>query len=165
MTADPASLERLHDLVLPPAAPWWPPAPGWLWLLGMLGVIALALLLRGFVQWQRNRYRREALALLAALEAGPAEQLAAGVAEILKRAALTAYPRTEVATLTGTAWFAFLDRTGGTRFAAGAGAALEAAVHGEVPGACDGATGLAVLAEARAWVRRHRPELPAGGAA
>jgi lauroyl/myristoyl acyltransferase len=36
------------------------------------------------------------------------------MAELLKRAALTAFPRDQVARLTGPAWFTFLDCTGRT---------------------------------------------------
>ena len=41
MTPDPTSLERLHDIVLPPPVPWWPPAPGWYWVMGLLGALLL----------------------------------------------------------------------------------------------------------------------------
>ena len=39
MTLDPAHLHRLHDLVLPPTVPGWPPAPGWY---GVFALLALA---------------------------------------------------------------------------------------------------------------------------
>jgi hypothetical protein len=161
MNSDPGSLDRLHDIVLPDPTPWWPPAPGWLWLLGLGAVMTLVLLLRALMRWQRNRYRREALAELAKLEAsagksgpGPAELL--GVAELLKRVALTAWPRDRVATLTGPDWFAFLDRSGGTRFSSGLGAALEAANYGAVGTAWDAQRFGELTAEARRWIRRHR---------
>ena len=85
----------------------------------------LVLVLRSLLHWQHNRYRREALAELARHESAlvdPARRADAlsAMAELLKRAALTAFPRGQVATLTGPAWFAFLDRTGRTAaFSAG----------------------------------------------
>ena len=158
MSPDPTSLDRLYDIVVPAPALWWPPAPGWLWLLGALVVIALALGLRAFARWQQNRYRREALSALAALQAAATDVtvLLRGMAEILKRTALTAYPRIEVAALTGPAWFEFLDRTGDTRFSNGLGNSLEQATY---LGRADG-TDIDVRAladEVRTWIRRHGP--------
>jgi hypothetical protein len=159
---DPTSLARLHDIVLPPPLPWWPPAPGWLWLLGIVAVVALVLLLRGFIRWQRNRYRREALVELARLvaagrnEAGPGDALL-GLSELLKRTALTAFPRERVAALSGAEWFAFLVATGGTRFAQGPGAMFEAALYGAGETGLDDKGFLELAALARAWIRQHRP--------
>src|SRR6187549_271512 len=101
MNPDPTSLDRLHDIVAPPPVPWWPPAPGWYWILGFVLVLLLVLVLRGILRWQHNRYRREALAELDRQEAALAapEQRAvalASIAGLLKRAALSAWPRTEV---------------------------------------------------------------------
>ena len=106
MTPDPTSLDRLHDIVAPPPVPWWPPAPGWYFVLGILAVAGIALTIRGIHRWQSNRYRREALAewqrlqpLLVADDTR-AEALAS-LAELLKRTALSAFPRRRVASLTG----------------------------------------------------------------
>ena len=40
MKPDPASLENLRDIAVPPPVPWWPPAPGW-WVLGLLALLVL----------------------------------------------------------------------------------------------------------------------------
>jgi Domain of unknown function (DUF4381) len=158
MTTDAASLARLHDIVVPPPVPWWPPAPGWLWLLGFAALVALALSVRGFIHSQQNRYRREALAELSRLEAtakDAATHLRAieQIAGVLKRAALTAYGRETVAALTGPDWFAFLDRTGGTRFGAGLGAAMENALYRSAQADTVDVTELA--GEVRKWIRNH----------
>ncbi len=155
MTPDAGSLDRLHDILAPPAAPWWPPAPGWLWLLAFLGIAALALLLALFIRFQRNRYRREALDALARLDLDAGTRRLTGVAEVLKRTALTAYPRTEVAALTGAQWYAFLDRVGGTGFSQGLGERLDACVH--TGRAADAELYAQSLAEIRRWIRAHRP--------
>jgi hypothetical protein len=159
MNADQASLERLHDIVAPPLAPWWPPAPGWLWLLGMLVVLAVVLLVRGAVYWQRNRYRREALAELAQITAATNPTTDVDklwhMAHLLKRTALTAYTRQQVASVTGPVWFAFLDRTGGTHFSDGLGAALEQAIYQGDSTGWDTARVSELGDEVRCWIRHH----------
>ena len=135
MNTDPTSLDRLHDIIVPTPVPWWPPAPGWWWVMGAALLFLLAVSFRAFARWQHNRYRREALGRLAILGPAlkdPSRRGAAllEMAELLKRTALTAWPRDQVASLTGPDWFKFLDRTGrGTRFSDGLGELLESAVH------------------------------------
>ncbi|MCO8120770.1 DUF4381 domain-containing protein [Stieleria sp. TO1_6] len=139
MKTDATSLDKLHDIIVPAPVPWWPPAPGWYWVLGFTLVALLALLLRWLIHWQQNRYRREALAVLSeqvsllAKSDQSTDRRAASLltlAELLKRTAVTAFPRDRVATLTGRQWFEFLDQTGrGTSFVGGAGARLEDAVY------------------------------------
>ena len=62
---DLANLANLYDIVVPePASLWWPLAPGW-W--AVIGLVFLALILiawRLAVVWRRNAYRRVALAEL-----------------------------------------------------------------------------------------------------
>ncbi len=135
MKPDPTSLDLLHDLVAPPAAPWWPPAPGWDFVLGALAVALLVMAVRAIIRWQHNRYRREALAewkRQAERLHTPGERASAlaALCELLKRAALTAFPRREVASLHSSEWLAFLDRTAGTNaFSNAEGAALERAAY------------------------------------
>jgi hypothetical protein len=167
---DPTSLERLHDIVAPPPAPWWPPAPAWYWVLGFFFGGVLVLLILALVRWQRNRYRREALAELARLEPAlgePATRAAAlgALAELLKRAALTAFPREQVANLTGPDWFEFLDHTGRTTgFSEGGGVILERAVYDpRSAAALDEPRARELLSLVRHWLARHRVEAVIGG--
>jgi hypothetical protein len=54
----------------------------------------------------------------------------AALAELLKRTALSAFPREEVAALTGAKWLAFLNRTGAAmEFPTNVGALLESAAY------------------------------------
>ncbi|QJE98832.1 DUF4381 domain-containing protein [Luteolibacter luteus] len=145
MNEDPTSLDRLHDLVVPPPAPWWPLAPGWWILLGFIAALVLGWLLKSFIRWQKNRYRREALAMLQ-------DTPVAGLSALVKRVALSAWPREEVADLTGPAWLRFLDRTGGMNlFVAGAGKPLENVAFDPAAKSDDKALRRAV----KEWIVKH----------
>src|SRR5262245_1027939 len=118
--ADPADLSNLRDLALPAEVALWPPAPGW-WVVAAVAVASAAILSVAAVgRHRRNAYRREALRELDRVDPG-------GISTVLKRAALAAWPREQVAALSGAAWLAFLDRTGRTTaFTQGAGRHIEA---------------------------------------
>lgn len=115
---DPASLDRLHDIFVPPPVPWWPPAPGW-YLLAALTVLLLTLLIaRQVMRWRADAYRRAAIAKLNLLLTGGVVGATAAsklheAAEILKRTALAAAPRGEVAGLSGGSWISWLNQYGG----------------------------------------------------
>jgi type VI protein secretion system component VasK len=114
--ADP--LAQLHDIHLatPPGA--WPLALGW-WLLLF---IALACLI-GVVYALRRHLRhpkRAALRELAQLhqryqQHGDIGHVMATLSQLLRRAALTRYPRQRIAALHGPAWLDFLDHAGKTK--------------------------------------------------
>ena len=96
MTDDPGSLDKLHDLALPDPVSLWPPAAG-------IVVVALALLAvlailgwRAAARYRANAYRRAALAALGATSHDDRAAVEA-VSAVLKRAALVAYPRPQVA--------------------------------------------------------------------
>jgi hypothetical protein len=145
-------LDQLHDIVEPPPVSMMPATWGWA-VVGAAMLAVLGLLLWLYARHRRaTAYRRAALAeldmLAPRLEAGDATALAAAET-LLRRTALAAFPRAQVATLTGSDWLAFLDRTGGD-FAA-VGPALAAAPYAPAP-AFDGA---AALRAARHWIARH----------
>jgi len=152
--SDPADLSNLRDIVMPTDVPIWPPAPGW-WIVGAAVVASAALLVAMVaVRYRRNAYRRAALNELAGVETLSAIVAAQRITAILKRAALVAFPRAEVAGLSGEAWLSFLDRTAGKdTFTAGPARFLPSLAFGDRQGAADLP---AIAAAARAWVRDHR---------
>jgi len=168
VTTDPTSLDRLHDIIVPPPVPWWPPAPGWYWVLGILFVVVLVLVLRLVLHWLHNRYRREALDELARQKTNLADvqrraTAITAIAELLKRTALSVFPRESVASLTGPPWLAFLNRTRGRAavLSDDTGEWLEAVAY--EPSAAQGldeqrARELASFA--RDWITHHRVDLP-----
>ena len=156
--ADP--LAELRDIHLPGQIETWPPAPGW-WLLALL---LLAAVIAGFAflirRWRANRYRREARVALRALHnSWQAQQddqaYLTDLQVLLKRTALTRFPREDVASLTGEAWVQFLDHsTGSHDFSLGAAEVLidgnyRNDVEIDVP---------ALQASALNWIERHDPK-------
>jgi Ca-activated chloride channel family protein len=123
-----------------------PATPAWI-VLGAVLALACILLLRRYRRHARaEAYRRDALRALDAAGEDPA-----AIAVVLRRAALSAYPRRDVAGLHGEAWLRFLDEAyGGTGFASGPGRVISTAPYRSV----SADPGLAALA--RDWVRRHR---------
>jgi hypothetical protein len=154
MNADP--LAALRPLHAPDPIGWWPPAPLW-WLAGLLSLVLVGLGIRAL--WRhvrRNRYRRAAQRALSAAwrdAAGQPDRFAAQATQLLRRAALTRYGPAPVASLTGGAWLAFLDRSGRMEgFASGPGEALARAPY-DPSAPCDAA---ALERLCRRWLRRHR---------
>jgi hypothetical protein len=75
--------------------------------MAVLAIASIVVAFRVWRLWRANAYRRAALHEL------QRTTTVAGIAEILKRAALVAYPRTDIAALSGSAWCQWLGRTGG----------------------------------------------------
>jgi len=143
----------LRDIHAPALPGIWPPAPGW-WVLAGVGLVLLGLglwwLYRRYRQAQRRRRILDHLADLPGRATGAL--LAAEVSALLKRVALTRYPRTEIAALTGTPWLELLDRTGGGgRFARGPGRVLAEGPYAPAPDF----DADALLALAGDWIRRN----------
>lgn len=151
-TQAPANLiDLINDLTephTPPPVPMTPQTWGW----AALALLILALLALGaWLFWRRHRanaYRRAALVALADAGDDPAR-----IAEILRRTALAAYPRRDIAGLSGPGWLSFLDaQTGGSVFSAGAGRAIATAPY-RPTGPDPDLTGAA-----RDWIRHHKSE-------
>ena len=149
----PQLLDLLQPLSLADPVSWLPRTPGWwvvaVWLLAV-GLVG------GWRQHQhtrRNRYRRAALDKLTQLESRAADDAGIGreIGELLKRTAIAAYPRSEVAKLSGAEWAAFLRRTTNPdTLIDGAADRLARAPYREDPAVHE------LLDPARRWIKAHR---------
>ena len=138
------SILDLRDIVVPDPVSTAPETWGWYVLFALVLVIA-AVATWWLVRRRRaNRYRRVALAAL------PDCTDIASLAVLVKRVCLSAYPRAEVASLSGESWLRFLDSTiDGTPFSTGPGRALDH--YAQAPEDVSGPAGTV-----ETWIRRHR---------
>jgi hypothetical protein len=118
-------IHGIDEVILPDTVSWWPVAPGWQ-VLGLVLVVLLLVKVAGLIKrWWHNRYRREALRQLASIkhQAGmDLHDIVAVLPHYLKVTALQAYPRTQVASLSGSEWLTFLDaHCKGASFTSGVG--------------------------------------------
>ena len=120
-------LINLKDIHLPPDVSIWPPALGW-WILAVVFLLSFVFL----GTWIRRRFalrkpKTEAIRFLNKLQnrqnnTDEALVILRDLSQLLRRAALTFCSDKNVASLHGTAWLDFLDRTGKTtEFTQGAG--------------------------------------------
>ncbi len=102
---------QLRDIHLPESVAWWPPAIGW-WLLPILITVLVVFVFWWFKRIKAQRWRKVALEELAQIRllTDKQQQLKA-ISALLRRVAITCYPREQVASLTGDSWLKFLDST------------------------------------------------------
>jgi Ca-activated chloride channel family protein len=149
----------LIDIPLPPEVSLWPQT--WTFRITIAVVVAAVVVAAWWAirHWWTNRYRREALAELSDIEnahdSGTAENgLAADLALLVRRTALAAFPREQVAALAGPTWLSFLDHTyGGTEFSQGCGRVLESAPYQPPQANMNGSRALIELV--RRWIKVH----------
>jgi len=129
----------------------------WGWLVAGVLVVLLAFAFREWMQRRkrRNAYRQEGLARLEALESRHAIR---ELPRVLRRSALCAWPREEVASLRGEAWIAWLNRTAGRELFETSDADLidRLAYLPETDESLSTASADRLLAAGRSWLRMHR---------
>jgi hypothetical protein len=143
---NPGTLDQLHDFYQPPPPAWMPQTVGSCVIFGLLLLLAAWSAWRIWARWRVNRYRRAALRELDNSEV-------AAVPALLKRTALAAWPRDEVASLSGQAWIEFLESHGGLFTKDTGRLLLDLDYQGTVPQPEDEQ---AIRQAASEWIRRHR---------
>jgi uncharacterized protein DUF4381 len=141
-------LDKLHGFYEPSPPPWAPQTIGWYVLFVVAGLFLLWLAIHSIRRWLADRYRREALQELTSLSPNQFSAL-------LKRTALTAWPREQVASLTGKPWLDFLNQTAHENlFVKAPGNSIEEiAVRPSAISSQDSQELRRLSAE---WIRRHR---------
>ena len=112
MNEDP--LAQLRDIHLPQEVGLWPPAPGWWIVAAIILASIIYYVVRRYQIVQQNKYRQEAiqqltLAWQSYLQNHDSQSYLLQLTQLLKRAALTAYPRLNINNLRNEQWLALLD--------------------------------------------------------
>lgn len=145
----------LKELPLPEPIGYWPQATGWYVVAAVVVLMLAWWLWRRWQSWQGNAYRRDALVRIDAMAEDPA--LLADLPLVLRRCALLAYRRSEVASLRGEAWIEWLNRTAKRDLFSKDDArlidALAYAGDSRLGADCDALARL--LASSKSWVRSH----------
>jgi hypothetical protein len=155
----PQLIDQLADVSVPGPITYTPETVGW-WVLA--ASLAIGLAFAAIVvarRRQRNRYRRLALAELQSIASrAPSETTVRDVAALVRRTALTVYPRPEVAHLYGNAWREFLTRSATTDLGPG----VDDLVIGPYRPPAAAGTGVVgresmreLLASANRWIKTH----------
>lgn len=119
----------LHDIHLPAPINWWPLAPGW-WILAGL-VLLIPIFIWGFSRFrQRRKLQRLALLQLEKITELPETELLVALSRLLRQAAISHFPQQDCAGLSGQDWLQFLDRPFHDQpFSAGIGSCLSDAPY------------------------------------
>ena len=113
-------LVNLKDIHLPPPVSFWTHAPG-CWILAVL--LISSLFIGGVLFYRQHKKRKpktEALRILKDLQIlyqNSKDEVVSlrNLSNLLRRTALTFYDNDEVASLQGSSWLEFLDKTGKTK--------------------------------------------------
>jgi len=104
-----ASLDHLHDIIVPEAVGYFPLAPGWV----VLVLLALALLFHFAIQiyakYKKSLYRREGLKELESFTEQSQEETVE-LLSLAKRVAIAAYGRETIAKLSADSWWDFMEK-------------------------------------------------------
>ena len=156
----PQLFELMQPLVEPLQIPFWPQTAGWKVLLLWFLIVSLMVCVRLTLNRQQNRYRRDALEELRTIAASVEDNTAAAaIAGLLKRTALAAFPRSQVASLYGQAWADFLiDTSGNDPLVQSKALELATAAYRRRGAAYGGGgdDGAPLFEAAKRWIKQHR---------
>ena len=103
-----ASLDRMHDIIVPDAVGFFPPTPGWYILLLLLLALLFHLTWQACKRYKAEAYRREALQEITTYSE-PSRKNALALLSLAKRTGITVYGREKIAPLLDDAWWDFVE--------------------------------------------------------
>ncbi len=117
----------IKDIHLPEPVSWWPPAVGW-WILAVMLPVAVFILVWLYKRMTRKTALKAAKRYLAAIKQDTSRddyQKLCALSVLIRRTAISHFPRTETASLIGAQWLEFLETPmSDKRFSEGVGQLL-----------------------------------------
>lgn len=144
----------LKDVEMPEAIGWWPLAPGWWVLLALIAISLIAFLI--LILRKRKNPKQVALKELYNIKRRfdkhqDQKRLLVECNILIKRLALTLYPRSQVAALSGQQWLGFLQESS-VKFDAGL---LKILVHGPYQASVE-LNGEELIQNCHQWIKQVR---------
>lgn len=123
------ALEQLRDIHFPANPSMWPPAPGWWFLATLILFLCGWAIYKYFLYCRRKKQQAIIFSTLQPLEEKllnqPNNKVLGELNSLLRQFALMRFPQSEVASLSGPKWLAFLNHSGKTKqFSHGVGRIL-----------------------------------------
>ena len=155
-------IHGIDEILLPGDISLLPTAPGWQFLGMLIGIYVFYRTIQFSRLWFKNRYRRAALNAIA--ERGRHNSSPIDVAGTLpfylKATALQAYPRQQIAAMSGQRWLCFLDeQCKGVDFTGSVGVKLLAIAYKPKPDwnlSADEA--LSLIRMSQIWIKHHNSQ-------
>lgn len=104
-----ASLDNLHDIIVPDTIGFFPLASGWYIAALLVSTLLFHFSLKAYYSYKKSHYKREALKELPSYVKETKENVIALLA-LAKRVGIVAYGRKEVASLSDSSWWAFMEK-------------------------------------------------------
>jgi hypothetical protein len=104
-----ASLDNLHDIIVPEAVGFFPLAPGWIIVILSTFSLFFHFSWKAYKRYKRALYKKEALKELERYTLESKDELVA-LLSLAKRVAISAYGRTQIAKLSGENWWDFMEQ-------------------------------------------------------
>ena len=149
-----ASLERMHDIIVPDPVGFLPPAPGWYIVFLLLMALLFYLSLQAYSRYKKRQYRRDALQELKRYREQNRESALALLA-LAKRVGIAAYGRKTVAVLSDEEWWEFMQRHSETLIEAPLRDEIRRLLYDE-RFAPDAALFGKIRAVVKSWIETHR---------
>lgn len=150
------AIRGIEELIAPGPISWLPTTAGWKVLGLFVALTGFYALYRRYRRWRANRYRREALAALEQIRTLPATAALAPTAALIKSTALAAFPRTEIASLSGERWSRWLQASCDTPLFSSRSYSLLASGQYRAGDVIATDELDCLLQECARWIRKHR---------
>lgn len=106
-------LKQLRDIHLPDSVSWWPLAIGWWIVLAIIVAVIVLLIIKAVMLQRRKRFARYALIELKDVKQSDAKDWLMQTHQIMRRASLCYFPKSQVAVMDNRHWVILLYQTGG----------------------------------------------------
>ncbi len=148
-----ASLDNLHDIIVPEPIGFFPLAPGWIVLILLFLTLLFHFGRQKYLHYQKEQYRRDALEALESLTENGQENTLA-LLSLAKRVGISAYGRETLAALSDAHWWDFVQAHSKAEVDTSLRSRIEKALYAGSP--LDENTYRTLFFQVETWITTHK---------